>query len=93
MTKEDISNVVRDLESELKACKAERELINEKKKYIRKQIEKYTAKCKQDRSEYLMKFLSLYNSSSDHLLFAEFSLDTRIMQLLPILNALLKEQR
>ena len=91
MTKDEILNIINDLEFELKACDADIKLIKKKREYIRAQIEIYTEKYKQDSSEYLMRILSIYNSGFDHLFLIEFFLDTRVTRFSAILKELRKE--
>ena len=91
MTKDEILNIINDLEFERKACDADIERIKKKREYIRAQIEIYTEKYKQDSSECLMRILSTYSSCLDHLFLAELFLETRVARFSTILAELNKE--
>lgn len=94
MTKEDISNVVRDLESELKACDADIELINKKREYARSQMAIYNYKNKEmDDPIKLLNIIALYDSVLDDLFLAEFGVEARRKRCLSLLDEFNQELR
>lgn len=94
MTKDEILNIINDLEFERKACDADIELINKKREYVKGQMAIYNHKCKKmDDPIKLLNIIALYDSVLDDLFLAEFGAEARKKRCLSLLDEFYEELR